>query len=156
MNTNSPYYGMQSDDGHYWWDGDQWQSNPPPLPVPPKQWSWAKTIAIGVGVFLALLVSIGVAATLFGGEEQQPASSSGSNWPPNPNSGSDSLDSDLDLAAMELAWSEMSYSDRQSICDGWNMPGLQQTLLDRFLEGAAESGNPVDRYDAQRFFDQKC
>jgi Host cell surface-exposed lipoprotein len=74
MNTQDPNYGQRSDDGNYWWDGDDWQptsSEPFSQPVPhhTKQGRKVnKKVLIGLGVAFGLVVLIG--AAMSGGEEQ--------------------------------------------------------------------------------------
>lgn len=60
-------------------------------------------------------------------------------------------DSDLAGAALDLTWNEMTYTEQESLCYGWNL--LPTTSLDVFMEN---SEGFISREQAKTFFDTKC
>lgn len=63
---------------------------------------------------------------------------------------------DLNDLAISMAWNDMTSTEQQSICDGWNM-GLEETLLDVFMDAVGDSDDlDISRSEVKTFFDGKC
>lgn len=61
------------------------------------------------------------------------------------------LSPELAVAVMEQTWSEMTYTDKEDVCFGWNLDSAW--ALDLLME---ESEDLISREDAKAFFDEKC
>lgn len=60
-------------------------------------------------------------------------------------------DDELAELALEILWSDMSYSEQSDLCWGWGTD--RAMMLDAFMSGA---GNSIPRSVAGAFFDGKC
>ena len=160
MNTQDPHYGMRSNDGRMWWDGEQWQ--PVPEQKSAAQPTWVKWTLGIIGGLIALILAIGVVGTVVGTEGDttstpkaaptSPPAPAPAYTPPPPVS-----DNDIALAAMEMVWNDMAYDQRSTICEGWNIPELQDMLLNEFLSSWNDTGSvPISPSAARGFFDEKC
>lgn len=60
-------------------------------------------------------------------------------------------DEEITDLALELSWSEMSPSDQEDLCFGWDLDSTM--MLNAFMDGAGEDFN---RTQVRNFFDRKC
>lgn len=62
-------------------------------------------------------------------------------------------DPDMQRAALDISWSQMSSSDQADICLGWSLTDLRPDLLDQFL---VSSDGMFDRDLVEDYFDEVC
>ena len=62
------------------------------------------------------------------------------------------VDEDIAAVSLEITWNDMTYSEQDDLCFGWEM--WPEDSLDVFMEGVGEDF--ADRQQVKDFFDAKC